>query len=67
MHTVEYFSLRKSLLSRIYVKVKEYAIITKSVYNIYKESHTLHGMILFGFLYIFLRIPLTLKTSLLSP
>ena len=50
VHTAEYLSLRKSLLSRIYVKVKEYTTITKSVYNIYKESHTLHGMI---FIYIF--------------
>ena len=65
MHTAEYFSLRKSWLGRIYVKVNEYyTTITKSVYNIYKESHTLHEMILFGFLNIFFRIPLPLKTYL---
>ena len=51
-HSTEYLALRKSLLARLYLKVKVYITKLLSVYIIYKKPHALNEVILFGFLHV---------------
>ena len=48
VHTTEYLAFGKALLARLYLKVKVYITKLLSVYIIYKKSHALNEVILFG-------------------
>ena len=48
MHTAEYLAFGKALLAGLYLKVKVYITKLLSVYIIYKKSHALNEVILFG-------------------
>ena len=51
MHTTEYVAFGKALLARLFLKLKVYITNLLSVYMIYKKSHVLNEVILFGFLH----------------
>ena len=60
--TTEYLSLGKALLARLYLKVKVHITNLLSLYNLQKISCLKQNN--FVRIFIFLRIPLTLKTYL---
>ena len=62
MHTIEYFAFGKALLAGLYLKLKVYITKLLNVYIIYKISHGLKEVHNSVRIFIFLRIPLTLKT-----
>ena len=64
VHTIEYLAFRKGLLAGLCLKLKVYVTKLLSVYIIYKISHGLKKVYDSVRIFIFLRIPLTLKTCL---
>ena len=62
VHTTEYSALEKTLLAILYLKLKVYITNLLSVYNLQKISCLKPNN--FIWIFMFLRIPLTLKTFL---